>query len=136
MNEQLKILYDWVGTEPTQLTRQIVKDKIIEIDRSIKPTKARSIFTPPTVQEILDYSSLNNLNIDAEHFYDHFESNGWLISGRSKMKNWEAAVRNWSRNPLNNTKQNRHEKQQFANPTKTAYEFSVDRVIETYASHS
>lgn len=103
MNKQLKILYDWIETEPKQLTRQIIRDKIIEID---KATKTTSIFTPPTVQEILDYAKSIDKTINAEQFYDHFESNGWLIGGKSKMKDWRAAVRNWIRNPINNTKQN------------------------------
>ena len=35
---------------------------------------------------------------DAEKFYDHFESNGWLVGGKSPMKDWRAAARNWKRN--------------------------------------
>jgi len=105
MNKQLKILYDWIETEPKQLTRQVIREKILEID---KVTKTRSFFTPPTIQEISDYSSLNNLAIKAEQFYDHFESNGWLVGGKAKMKDWKAAVRNWARNPINKVKQSNY----------------------------
>ena len=31
----------------------------------------------------------------AEQFYNHFESNGWLVGGKAKMKDWKAAARNW-----------------------------------------
>lgn len=31
-------------------------------------------------------------------FFDHYESNGWKIGGRAKMKNWQAAARNWKKN--------------------------------------
>lgn len=34
----------------------------------------------------------------AEKFYSPFQSNGWLVGGKSKMKNWQAAVRNWMLN--------------------------------------
>lgn len=34
----------------------------------------------------------------ADAFYDHYESNGWKIGGKSPMKDWKAAVRNWIRN--------------------------------------
>jgi len=33
----------------------------------------------------------------AENFMDHYESNGWKI-GKSPMKDWQATVRNWTRN--------------------------------------
>lgn len=33
--------------------------------------------------------------IEAEKFYNHFQSNGWLVGGKSKMKDWKAAARNW-----------------------------------------
>ena len=32
---------------------------------------------------------------EAEKFFNHYESNGWLVGGKSKMKNWQAAARNW-----------------------------------------
>ena len=35
---------------------------------------------------------------EAEKFFNHFESNGWLVGGRSKMKDWQAAARNWMLN--------------------------------------
>jgi uncharacterized protein YdaU (DUF1376 family) len=53
-------------------------------------------FTPPTVEEIQEYSSLRLKPIDAEKFHDFYQSKGWLI-GKNKMKDWKAAVRNWER---------------------------------------
>nr|WP_319398237.1 hypothetical protein [uncultured Carboxylicivirga sp.] len=32
---------------------------------------------------------------EAERFFNYYESNGWLVGGRSKMKDWKAASRNW-----------------------------------------
>nr|WP_321451048.1 hypothetical protein [uncultured Carboxylicivirga sp.] len=32
---------------------------------------------------------------EAERFFNYYESNGWLVGGRSKMKDWKAAARNW-----------------------------------------
>jgi len=31
---------------------------------------------------------------DVRSWFNHFESNGWLVSGKAKMKNWKAAARN------------------------------------------
>lgn len=31
-------------------------------------------------------------------FFNYFESNGWLVGGKTKMKDWKAAARNWMLN--------------------------------------
>jgi len=33
--------------------------------------------------------------IEAEKFFNYFESVGWLVGGKAKMKDWNAAARNW-----------------------------------------
>lgn len=33
--------------------------------------------------------------VEAEKFFNHFQSNGWLVGGKSKMRDWKAAARNW-----------------------------------------
>jgi len=50
----------------------------------------------PSVQEIKDYCLERNNGIDAEQFFDFYESKGWLV-GKTKMKNWQAAVRTWEK---------------------------------------
>ena len=30
-------------------------------------------------------------------FWDHFESNGWKVGGKTAMKNWHSAAKNWVR---------------------------------------
>ena len=51
----------------------------------------------PSKEEIEEYARENNLNIDAEYFIDYYESKGWVV-GKSPMKNWKSAIRNWCRN--------------------------------------
>ena len=50
----------------------------------------------PTIQDIKAYCIEINSNIDAENFYDYYESNGWKV-GKNAMKDWKATVRTWSR---------------------------------------
>jgi hypothetical protein len=53
-------------------------------------------FVPPSLEQIQNFFSENKADVlDAEKFFNHFESNGWLVGGRTKMKNWQAAARNW-----------------------------------------
>ena len=113
MNKLLKEFVEWVDATP-QLTRKLIKDKIIEIDNNNKPkrkTTVSKVFTPPTVEEIREYCKLRDNNIDAELFHDFYQSKGWLI-GKVKMKDFKAAVRTWEKsrnntsqnNPINNSK--------------------------------
>ena len=51
---------------------------------------------PPELSNvIIFFKEKNTTQIDAEKFYNHFQSNGWLVGGKSKMKDWKAAARNW-----------------------------------------
>ena len=54
-------------------------------------------FIPPTVEEVEAYCRERNNSVDAENFVDFYESKGWIV-GKTKMKNWKAAVRTWERN--------------------------------------
>lgn len=59
-------------------------------------------FIKPSVDEIKEYCSQNDLNIDCERFYDYYESNDWHV-GKNKMKDWKATARNWNRNNYSNS---------------------------------
>lgn len=71
-------------------------------DRNIKESninnslsnKGRSQFQKPTIEEIRQYCLEEGYNIDAEQFFNFYESKGWLV-GKSPMKDWKAAVRTW-----------------------------------------
>lgn len=53
-------------------------------------------FTPPTVEEVATYCKERGNSVDPNRFVDFYASKGWLV-GKSKMKDWKAAVRNWER---------------------------------------
>ena len=53
-------------------------------------------FTPPTADEVRAYAQENALSIDADRFVDYYTAVGWKVSGKSPMKDWKAAVRNWA----------------------------------------
>lgn len=53
-------------------------------------------FKSPAFNEVqLFFSEKHAPGEEAERFYNHYESNGWLVGGKAKMKNWQAAARNW-----------------------------------------
>lgn len=53
-------------------------------------------FCPPSLDEVKDYCWERKNNVDAQAFIDFYTSKGWMI-GKSKMKDWKAAVRTWER---------------------------------------
>jgi hypothetical protein len=66
-------------------------------DKNVK--NIRIIFIKPTVEEIKSYCDERNNNIDPNEFFDHYESNGWVIGkNKTPMKNWQASVRTWESN--------------------------------------
>lgn len=62
--------------------------------KEIKVNINKGSFKPPTLEELKDYIKQNNYNIDAEHWLDHYQSNGWKV-GKNNMKDWKATVRTW-----------------------------------------
>jgi len=86
---------------------EIELEKDIEIEKEIhssakSTTTKRKRFEKPTLSEIKEYCIERNNNVDAQHFYDYYESNGWKV-GKNAMKNWQAAVRTWEKNSYTNT---------------------------------
>ena len=56
----------------------------------------KEIFIPPSFDAVvIFFFVINKTDLEAQKFFNHFESNGWLVGGKAKMKNWHAAARNW-----------------------------------------
>lgn len=61
--------------------------------------KERSVFVVPQLNQVKEYFASQKFPaIEASKFYNYFQSNGWLVGGRTKMKDWQAAARNWMLN--------------------------------------
>ena len=58
--------------------------------------KGSSRFQKPTIEEIRQYCQEKGYNVDAEQFFNFYESKGWVV-GKSPMKNWRAAVSTWNK---------------------------------------
>ena len=55
----------------------------------------RKNFVKPTVEEIAAFCKEKKYSVNAQQFFNFYESNGWKI-GRNAMKSWQAAVQNWN----------------------------------------
>ena len=71
-------------------------------------------FKKPTIDEINNYCIERGNNIDAENFFNFYESKNWKI-GSSSMKNWKACIITWelrNNKTKDNTTSHRHQKGQ------------------------
>lgn len=71
-------------------------DNVNEINNN-KDIRINNNFTKPTLEDIKSYCNERKNKVDANHFFDYYSSNGWVV-GKSKMKDWQATIRNWERN--------------------------------------
>lgn len=72
------------------------KEEILSKDNIKEEKKVSARFVKPTVEQIADYCRGRGNGIDAQSFYDFYESKGWVV-GKSPMKDWKACVRTWEK---------------------------------------
>lgn len=58
--------------------------------------KEKKTFKKPTVEEIAAYCAERKNSVDAQAFFDFYESKGWKV-GAVKMSDWRASVRTWEK---------------------------------------
>lgn len=100
-----------------EIEKELEKD--IEIEKEIhssakSTTTKRKRFEKPTLSQITQYCLERNNNVNAEQFYDYYESNGWKV-GKNAMKDWKACVRTWERNGYDKPIKKKNNKQDALN---------------------
>lgn len=72
--------------------KKVISSTIVE-DREGKSAQR---FVPPTLEEVKQFILEKQYHVDAEKFWNFYESKGWYV-GKNKMKKWRAAVANWEK---------------------------------------
>ena len=112
-NNVTRMLQSGYGEIEKELEKDIEIEK--EIDSSAKSTTTkRKRFEKPTLSQITQYCLERNNNVNAEQFYDYYESNGWKV-GKNSMKDWKACVRTWERNGYDRPIKKKNNKQDTLN---------------------
>lgn len=93
---------DYQITTNETTTERPINDQQATTNKNEK--KERSIFVPPTVEEVSTYCLERNNDVNAERFVDFYTSKGWVV-GKNKMKDWKAAVRGWEKDSKESPKQ-------------------------------
>lgn len=106
-----------------QTSKQSLKQSVKQTSVSVSVSKSESDskkkvkkFQSPELTEVTDYfyqitQDMEFSRLEAEKFSDHYTSNGWKV-GSAKMKDWQAAARNWIKrqNQFQNSNQNNNGK--------------------------
>lgn len=74
--------------------------KSLHILNSVSKQSKKTVYSTPTQEECVLYFAQKGCPEDmAEQFFDYYTANGW-VQGQSKkrIKDWQAAARNWIRN--------------------------------------
>jgi len=85
--------------------------KLLKEKEKEKVAPKRKRFVKPSVEEIKQYCDEQKNDVDANKFFNFYESKGWMI-GRNKMKDWKASVRTWE----NNDKKSQNNKHKMQGP--------------------
>jgi hypothetical protein len=68
-----------------------------------KERKGTTRFTPPTLEQVIQYNIERKNFVDANKFINHYSANGWM-RGSTKIKDWKACIRTWEQNDKDNNK--------------------------------
>ena len=79
---------------PTNYQEEYSKLSIDNDNVNEKENIKRKNFIKPTIEEIETYCKERNNGINANAFYDFYESKNWYV-GKNKMRDWKACVRTW-----------------------------------------
>lgn len=67
------------------------------VSTTVNNTVKGKAFTPPTLEDVTAYCRERGNKVDPQKWLDHYTANGFMV-GRTKMRDWKAAVRTWERN--------------------------------------
>ena len=105
----INILKENIEKDDTQPKNDIVlkvsknRVKVVEINgekveqkNKTGKSKLKALFAPPDLTAVREYfMEQNSTVVEAQKFFNYFQSNGWKVGGKAPMKNWQAAAGNW-----------------------------------------
>ena len=94
--EKVEIETEKNRTETEPKPKKTETDSLYKYKREIEREKENKKNMPPSVEDVSEYCRERNNGVDAQQFFDFYQSKGWK-TGSSAMKDWRAAVRTWER---------------------------------------
>ena len=85
------------GSKAKQSGSDKEKDKEKDKECSYTRTRTRKNFTPPTLQEVIEYQKEKCRLVNPKYFYDFFEVNDWKDSNGKEVLNWKQKMLTWQK---------------------------------------
>lgn len=95
------------GTSTGQVVGQVLVPSI-----NISNTKKNNSFNIPSIEELKAFFQNHE---EAEKFFNYYSANGWKVGGKTPMKDWQAAGRNWIRRSQEFKQQSQNTKKSNSN---------------------
>lgn len=73
-------------------------ESIINNKRTSHQKTKKKEFVKPTLEELKAYIAEKNFNIDADYFYEYYETTDWHDAKGKKMSNWKLTCLTWDKN--------------------------------------
>jgi hypothetical protein len=68
-------------------------------ENAVSTRAAEKKFTRPEITQVLSFFKKNNYpDLEAKKFFNHYQSNGWLVGGMSPMSDWHSSADKWMLN--------------------------------------
>jgi len=85
-----------------QTTKTMGTSSSLSLKKSDRlPEKKEKTYSNPSLEQVLAFFAAEKQSVEeAEKYFNYYSSNGWRVGGKTKMKDWQAAARNWMRNSL------------------------------------
>lgn len=103
------------AAETTTTTEPIIEPEVVEAEELKKEKscaqKERKTMERPTLDEVRAKIMEKGYSVDAEAFWNYYESNGWKV-GKNPMKKWESALVTWQK------KENEHKNRNYGTAKK------------------
>ena len=91
-----------IDTKSQNLNSENSNSALVEIQKEkscAKKEEANNNGITPSIEMILDYFAFKESSeTEANKFFNYYSSIGWLVGGKTKMKDWKASARNWIMN--------------------------------------
>jgi hypothetical protein len=82
------------GVNPVNINVSLPSASVsASVSESLRDGKSKK-FVVPEPEEVTEYAKSIGFNLQGQKFCDFYEARGWMV-GKSRMKDWRAAVRTW-----------------------------------------
>lgn len=79
---------------PSPAEKIFVKNEPVQ--NAVNHLSEEKKFTRPEITQVLSFFKKNNYpDIEAKKFFNHYQSNGWLVGGVTPMNDWQSSAHKW-----------------------------------------